>query len=220
MVLNDIKNIVNFVIKERSPALTELTIGRFNGIAEEINILLFDYYYENKLFVFLRPFKVVKGWNESQALSVNTNGQVTIPSDYFRYSELSHTYSKDVENSKTVPVNVVGEDLWTELITSTIEYPTKQYPIANFQATIIRIRPVNLRYINMSYFKQPTAPVLGVEFTEGYNKYDLSGTTELVWDEVCKPKFIQLFLANLGIPLKMPEILKFIQEQKIIEDAT
>lgn len=219
MNLNDVKNFINYVLREKTPDLTPLTKGRFNDLLEVVNLKLFEKLLRENRKHELRKLLVVRGWNESQALVVDNDGHVDYPDDYYEYSEISHTYIKNSE-PKTVPINVVDELGWRNHVSSAIEYPVKEYPIAHFTNEHIRVLPKNIRYINLSYYKLPTVPEYKSSFENGYEKYDSINSVDLVWSEPVKPLFISMFFTELGVTINAPEVLELLRNQNIITNES
>ena len=78
---------------------------------------------------------------------------------------------------------------WDEMQGNWVDRPNDEYPIANSQATFIRVAPETIIRVGMVYLRQPSKPVYSVTISpNGVNQYNPAGSSWGIsgddWDEV------------------------------------
>lgn len=163
----------------------------------------------------MRHFKVIKGWNFSQPLDVDTvTGSLDYPSGYYIISTMSWFYapnSNEVYERDIIPKSDLE---FNKAITSFVEEPDNMFPICNMQADFIRISPKNIDTVNMVYLRLPKRPIYKVIDNGDHYQYDAENSQELEWDEMNQIDIVVLLLADLGIPLVNQAVLEYAQTIK------
>lgn len=172
----------------------------------------------------LRPFNVLMDGNEKNYLIVDKSGFAYIPGDYFYRTGMYYEYFVGTTKHRA-KINVVTDDVWNDLTTSQLEYPTYKKPIANFKNGYIRFFPFNIQRAVFSYIRLPQKAIYDYYIKDGVYVYMAEGSThvlqpdevggngqiigtitsatkELEWDEVNQLDIIAIILEMIGINLK------------------
>ena len=155
----------------------------------------------------LESFITVYGDNGTSLFHF-TNGVGTKPADYFGNPEMYHTVGTD-----KIRVRFVSPNDFVELATHKIEYPSKNYPIANVRDWYIKILPIDIRYTTFSYIKKPIPVHYEYTRTRGYVEYSPSGSSFPGWNESNQIQIIMLALQDLGVLVSQEQIKSKINNQ-------
>lgn len=212
MTLNQIRNIVNHLINDRFSDRKELSVTRFSELLQVINLDYFEEKVRGKEYKSLRPFKVVLGEDDQPPLSIDSEGMATLPDDFHDFISVLYRYQKDGV-TKERHVDIVDSETWHRTLQSSIEYPTRHYPVANIQDGYVRFRPKNLRYVACTYIKPPTEPVFGYKVQDGVMVYDSATATELQWRETEQIDILLRLLKYLGIHAQREDIIALANQE-------
>ncbi len=214
MTLYDILNIVNFLINEKRADRDVLTRGQFNRLIRVKNLEKFTYEVDQKNFGNLRPFTVVMGENNTMPMVIDQNGLALKPNNYYMTRSISHSYLKNGQ-LRVAPIPLVEDEKWDDILSSSIEYPTREYPVANIKADYIRFRPKDLRYATFTYIQTPQTPEMAIKVINGYNQYDANNSSELQWDENLQVDLIDMLLRDLGISMKREDLVNIAENEEV-----
>jgi hypothetical protein len=109
-------------------------------------------------------------------------------------------------DSKPIRVNMLNVNDYENFMVSPLEYPTKEYPIANIISDRIRLLPKDIRFVVFTYIKKPTEIFYAIDTSLGYAQYDPANSVEFLWDEHNQVTIIMLVLESLGIVATREEI--------------
>jgi hypothetical protein len=165
---------------------------------------------DEKDLIALRPFIISMGTDfDLRPLMVDANGVAIIPVDYEEYDDL-----RIFNNGVQEKVEVVDQQEFACRLTHTVEVPTKEYPICTFMGTKIKFAPVNVQYVNFSYFRRPNTVNLAVDTTLGYARYDSTNSVEFEWDTHNMVQIILIILQELGVSATQDEVQTKINKGK------
>lgn len=159
----------------------------------------------------LRPFKYVMGDMGNPYLAVSS-GVATVPSNMYYPIKLVHLHSTNT-GLKEHKIKICTDSEYEDLIDNAIDYPTNEYPIANFQDSLIRIRPNTVRYCKFIYLKHPVKPSFEVVTIRGFIEYDSVNSIELEWHDAEKIDIIYIMLKMVGINIERGDIFQIANEK-------
>lgn len=155
----------------------------------------------------MKIFKVTKGYNLTQPISVASSGIASYPSDYYIASVIDYFFSKDGETYQR-KVDILSDLEYQDRVTNIHTRPRYFYPICKMISDGIQCNPYDLKFIHMTYLRLPVAPYYAVDATTGYNEYDSANSTQLEWDDQNTIDIMYLFLSEMGITLKREDVLQ------------
>jgi len=161
---------------------------------------LFNECIRKKDFESLEPFKYVRGENGTKPLTF-VNGNCLLPSDYVYARGMYYLLDGD-----PIRVNMLSVSEYENFMVSALEYPTKEYPIANIISDRIRLLPKDIRFVVFTYIKKPTEIFYSIDTSLGYAQYDPDNSVGFLWDEHNQVTIIMLVLESLGIVATREEI--------------
>lgn len=201
MTIQEVKNIIGLFYRGyMTPALfcTHYHLGE---------IALFNQKVLDGQFDSLSRFSVTMG-DESDPLKF-ISGRGDIPSDF---AVPRKAYYRD--GSEYIPINIVDDGQYERLLVHKIEYPTVEYPIMNIQSDYIRIMPKTIKFVVLTYLKQPSVITYNITQTYGFAEFTSSGSSTVNWDDPADHiLLIQNILKSLGIIVNQSEIQSKIQEK-------
>ena len=160
----------------------------------------------------LRPFKVMKGWNNTTPLSV-VNGKLHYPDDYYIISSLTYYLTSDNETYER-KIEILSDQEFEEKTTSVLMNPGALFPVANMQADFIRFHPLKNDKVNMVYLRLPKKPHYAVKYFEDWSEYWPEYSTQLEWDNLATIDIIAIMLSEIGIIMKNQTILEYAEKVK------
>ena len=200
MTLQDVKNIVGLFTSIPMP------VEIFETLYNDATLKLFLQRYGEKDFEALRQFRKVLGDGSSPLYVVS--GIAAIPKDYFAFESAYHKVFGEL-----LRINFVDDQMFDNLLTDKIEYPTFEYAIGNVQSNYIRIRPVQVKFVVFSYFIKPTNITYAVNDTLGFLEFDEANSSPCKWDEINIVALVQIILQSIGITQTQSEIQQKQQKQ-------
>jgi len=232
MNLNDCLMLMNLIVGDMSPATGELAKEQFNILARTGNLMHFKkkiglpeeyqpnapvtrqvYEVTTKISQDLSPFKVVMGENNTAPLMINANGIATIPTDLYYPSSLIFKYVHDTI-VKNRFVDILTDKEYDRRISSAVEYPTKYFPVCNFQDGYIRFTPKDLQYANFTYLRYPVDPEYKVTVIDGQNVYDAVNSVQFEWNRVNIIDIIHLMLETIGVHIGKGIVYQYAEKLK------
>jgi hypothetical protein len=235
MNLLQISNIVNFIIGDRLPDIPSLTPAKFCdllhiaqlkhykrklGLPEEYQPGMplprqaFDI--TQKITEDLRRFKVIK--DGPSAIPV-VGGRFNYPAGYYYPSSLVAFIEYPGEGTRSKVIEIVTDKRWDEMQGNWVDRPNDEYPIANSQATFIRVAPETIIRVGMVYLRQPSKPVYSVTISpNGVNQYNPAGSSWGIsgddWDEVNQVDIMYVLLSDLGITMQRQDVFQIAEKHK------
>ena len=99
--------------------------------------------------------------------TVNSAGSSTLPTDYLHFS---HARTNFIFGGKgrSVPVELVRDDEWSERLASEVNTPSKRFPVVRLMRSYFEVYPQDVNAITFTYIKKPAKP---------WWNYTLSGST-------------------------------------------
>ena len=160
----------------------------------------------------MRPFKVVMG-DDTTPLTV-TNGIANLPPDYYYITSMLFRMATNTNSGLVIKdrvVNVVTDKGWAALNASVLGQPSQMYPIANFQANHIRVRPKTVSRLMITYLRLPKTPVYAYTIDPVTDAviYNAAGSTELEWDEPNQIKLAYMLLELAGISISHDRLVQY-----------
>ena len=219
MTIDQVYKFVDFIIK-KSNSGGYLTPDEFNLIINRAQIQYFnklygnqnDYRYDRpvpkiayaiteKISNSLSPFL-----SDSTALSVDSNGQVNIPSDLFQTVSITHTI-----DGIEYEITRVEQDRIANNLSSYYDAPTADFPIYAQLRTKFQFYPKNLGTANLYYLKKPTDMVWGYTTVSGRPVYNEGTSVQPLWKDMDMNEIIYIALSYIGVNLKDPDVSQFAQ---------
>ncbi len=173
----------------------------FATLYDGATLKLFLQRYAEKDYFALRKFKKVKG-DTTQPLIV-TDGVAIIPSDLYAIED---AYYKN--GSITVRINMLDDKAFDVMCAHKIEFPSKLFPIGNVQANYIRFRPLDVKYVTLSYFAKPEPVTYAVISTNGYAEFNADVSSPVLWNESDVVFIEQFILQSLGISVNQTDLIQ------------
>ncbi len=230
MDLKEILRLLSYIIGLKRPGY-RLTVQGYNDLLQMANFKHFkrkvglpeeyqpgmplpqqSFDITQKLTDDLRRFKVFLGEDKSP-LYIDSTGHAPIPDNYYYISTISYK-SQKLEVIDLREVDIVTDTQWNERMTSKIVFPTKKYPIANFQKDYIRFYPKNLNMVDMVYLRYPTNPIYMVVEDSEWNEYSSATSKQLEWSNDNIIDIISIMLGDIGINVGKPEVLQYSNQHK------
>jgi len=117
----------------------------------------------------IRPLKVLP-----TSIAV-VGGLADYPPDYFRKGTCYYIFTNPIppDGTRKIEVPFVNDAKFNERLTSAIDPPALNDPVANLQKDKIRVAPDNLTPLMLSYIKYPATPVMGyvIDYATADNIY-------------------------------------------------
>jgi len=108
-------------------------------------------------------------------LTLDTNGEVSYPSDYYHTSNI---WRPEVVNGRRSSVDIITDAELAQRLGSALEEVNEDYPIAVLYDTYIQVYPTTIRRVELSYLRVPTAPNWAYTVTNGRKVYDSGNSTD------------------------------------------
>lgn len=111
---------------------------------------------------------------------------------------------------KWVPVRVLTDEQFDWEGASIVRTPTKEYPIARFEAGKIQFMPQDLGKVDFSYIRYPLKPVWGYTVaTNGVATYDAATSVNIELPEICGSEVVMALLQKIGISIREPMLINW-----------
>mgnify|MGYP003132576551 CR=1 FL=1 len=152
----------------------------------------------------------------TQVLSVDDSGFMTIPSDYVYLSSIS--YRRIENNAETgtpdvepIAVEVMSDDNWTGRLNNAIKKPTHEFPVCNFyDKTKVLFSPQDLGSVTFTYLKKITTPVWGYTLDENDNPiFDPSSSVDIDLPEILLNDIARVIIGYMGINIREEQLIQY-----------
>tara|TARA_R110001592_G_scaffold118031_2_gene320335 strand:+ start:19054 stop:19770 length:717 start_codon:yes stop_codon:yes gene_type:complete len=152
----------------------------------------------------------------TQVLSVDDSGFMTIPSDYVYLSSIS--YRRIENNSETgtpdvepIAVEVMSDDNWTGRLNNAIKKPTHEFPVCNFyNKTKVLFSPQDLGSVTFTYLKKITTPVWGYALDTNDNPiFDPSSSVDIDLPEILLNDIARVIIGYMGINIREDQLIQY-----------
>jgi len=161
----------------------------------------------------LRKFKVLLGGNSATPVTLDTDGHLVYPLDYYIVTALTYYY---VSGGLTYlrKVDILNDLQYGEAVSRVSTVPDEMFPVCNRQATYIQFNPILAGNLSMTYLRLPVKPVWAVDASEGFYGYDAVNSVQLEWDDINIIDIITIMLGDIGIPTKNMEVYQYAENLK------
>ena len=219
MTIDQVYKFIDFTIK-KSNAGGYLTPDEFNLIINRAQIQYFNKLYGNQNdYRYDRPVpKIAYALTEkisnslsvflsdSTVLTIDANGQTTIPNDLFQTVSITKTID-GIENE----ITRVEQDRVANNLTSEYDAPDTKYPIYSQLRTKFQFYPKNLATANLYYLRKPTDMVWAYTTVSQRPVYDAANSVQPLWKSMDMNEIIYIALSYVGVNLKDGELSQFAQ---------
>ena len=167
-------------------------------------------------------------------LPIDANGLMSYPSDYLHFSSASSNYV-DVEfdrgttaedcptcnknttvgtvssnvATKTVSIRPVDDSELSNLLSSSIVYPTTQFPVLTFYQEGIQYHPKNINTVDFVYLRKPIKPEWAYTTPGNRPEYDASNSIDLEWPIQVFNEIAIRVLSFVGINLREADLSQY-----------
>lgn len=155
-----------------------------------------------KMDVFMRPFQF------TEDIIITAGNGIIVTKDYIYYIEDTNT---------GVEIHQVDDKKWGYRSSHPVKTPTPEYPICNTFNQEIKVLPVSITSVTVSFLKKPTKPVWAYTISSGRYVYDDSSSIDFEWNEILHDPIMNRVLGNLGISARDGELLNQSARDKATE---
>tara|TARA_R110000824_G_scaffold311311_3_gene498484 strand:+ start:2001 stop:2771 length:771 start_codon:yes stop_codon:yes gene_type:complete len=167
-------------------------------------------------------------------LAVDANGLMNYPTDYLHFSSASSNYV-DVEfdrgttaedcptcnknttretvssnvATKTVSIRPVDDSELSNLLSSSIVYPTIAFPVLTFYQEGVQYHPKNINTVDFVYLRKPIKPEWAYIITDNRPEYDASSSIDLEWPVQVFNEIAIRVLSFIGINLREADLAQY-----------
>tara|TARA_R110000803_G_scaffold105029_3_gene173244 strand:+ start:1445 stop:2191 length:747 start_codon:yes stop_codon:yes gene_type:complete len=221
-----------------------LTPYEFNKLGEQVQLEIFESYFENLNLMLRKPSNSTEYANrvkllEEKIATFETQGvatvalsgifgQTTLPNDTHRFGMLEYT------DSAKLPVEVekLTRHEFLQARRSQLTSPTRSHPICYLEGTTLNILPGiataaanaaagtgSQSYI-IEYVKKPTPPVFAFTVnTVGGYVYNSAGSTDFEISDVDQTELILKILMYAGVIVRDSEIISQAAQAAVAQDS-
>lgn len=190
--LEDIRNLVaSFVDYDLQP---ELFASTYHGS----ELRLFSEKLAQKDRASLELFRKTMGVDSPQMVLVN--GKATLPMDFGSFDGAYH-----VIGGQPYLINVDDENFDISM-THPTEFPTMEYPVGKIQNNTLVVKPATVRFVNFTYYKEPVKTVYATTDEGGFQQFDESNSTPVLWRGKDINQLVQYALESLGVKATLDQI--------------
>lgn len=139
--------------------------------------------------------------------------------EYIHWKSLRHYYYEKVGTEiirKEYEIVVVPEGELAKRLVSSVNIPTKMYPIAQIKSSTIRFWPKKLQYVEMDYTRYPVPAVWGYTMsgTPARPTYNPASSIDIELPKECMNELAVMYLSYLGINMRDAELLNYAEMSK------
>jgi len=221
MNINQAHQFIDFLIRQSnsgvylSPTEKDLILNRaqtqyFNKLYGNQNDYRYDrpvpkisYAVTEKISRSLAPFL-----SDPTALTIDSGGQVTTPTDMYQIVSITHTVS-----GLNYEVTRVEQDRVANNLTSAIEAPDEKYPIYSQLRTKLQFYPKALATAKIIYLKKPVDMVWGYTIVSGVPVYSSGTSVQPVWEDMDMNEVVYLALTYAGLNIKDADVSQFANQK-------
>ena len=204
--INDFRNFILFVIKKSqsggNPTPTQFNLAVERGFMQ----FIMSRYGNQEEYTPGRPVPRI-AWQQSQKISddlrfllvrrimsLPTNGELPIPNGtgtdlegksldtYLHHSSLRFAFTTQVEGktvTKEVPIDVLTDAEFGDVVSSAVVPPTRRFPKANYLDTFIQIEPKDLQKVIFTYLRLPVVPKWAFTVENNRPIYDAANSVDI-----------------------------------------
>lgn len=235
--VNKIWEYLNFVLNKEQAGNT-INLTEFNILLPVVNLSFFkqryglpeqytpgqplpqmSYEITQKITDDLRAFKVRMGI-DTQAMTVDAQGQAPIPSDYVHYSSARYNMIKDnvcgtVEMKPRTIEHLTDAQLGDRL-GAVIKKPTLRNPIFSTYSTYFQFYPKTIKRVEFTYLRMPRTPVYGYipDVETDTDIYNEATSVHFEYPDDCFNDIAMLCLSLMAANLRAPEIVQYAETIK------
>lgn len=153
-------------------------------------------------------------------LFVDVNGYADLPSNYVHYSSIGYnaiTNPETCDGDHKISIRelkIVDDDKWNKLLSHSIKFPTKTYPIARFIGNRIQFMPKDLGKVNMNYLKYPNMPYWGYNIVNDVAVYDSTKSIQFDLPAITHIEISRILLSYIGINLREGDLFTYAETVK------
>ena len=215
--VNEVYELYNLIIN-KNQAGGYLSSDEYNNLAPKVQTRWFNKAYETygSSQQSEDDLKVLK---TSVNLPLNTEGNVTIPSDYFHLdaiTSVNYYKKRGILKSTRVQHEIVSTSEYANRIGSDSLVPTKDYPISLLEASTIKTNPTTIPILTLDYLKQPTPPVWAFTVVSGRKVYDSANSTQFEVPEYATPQLVLMLLEEMGVSIRDVDVTQYaVQKEQV-----
>lgn len=156
----------------------------------------------------MRQFLIWMGGPDYPMLKLDQYGVATIPTDYIAFSSCyfnQQDISEDCASTELIPrpIDFIVDAVWADRLSSPIARPTFEVPVAKWFGTKAQFAPAGMGYVNFTYLREPSTPVLAVTYDSNNDPvYDSTSSVQFDFPDVCIPDIINLIFENAALNIK------------------
>ena len=232
MNLGEIYKLINFITSKEQSGNTFSPL-EFNSTIKYIVQLLYneeiDHFAETgSIGDILSPYMVEMG-GMNAPLSVDVNGIAVTPQDY--QDKISMFYKDNFDNRPVIMLD--DKSVFDNLLSGTLKKPTHKHPTCVFLNAYIKFAPIDLQFVDFTYFKKVETPVFdyyfdsngefiylpqGMSYTLKAGEEGSQGQTtgvvkslsiELLMPDKIHVKIVSKLLSVIGINLSNADIVNY-----------
>jgi hypothetical protein len=156
---------------------------------------------------------------------VVTDGEFSIPDgstvadkngaicpEYIHWKSIRHYYYIQVAGrfvTKEYPIEVVSEAELGKRLVSSVNAPSKVFPIAQELKTSFKIYPTNIQYVVMDYLRYPVSAVWNYTEVNGRPVYASNGSVDIELPKESFNELAMMYLSFLGINMRDGELVQY-----------
>lgn len=161
----------------------------------------------------MRRFKVSKSLPINMLTAEGQYAALNYPDDYYIVSSVIYNY---IVSGKRYPrkVEVLSDLEFEDRMTSVVESPDLWSPICTMLATIIKLNPASIRYVDITYLRLPEKPYFATTSDKGYLEYDHDQSRQLEWDDINKIDIMVIMLADIGVGVSNADLYQYAEQVK------
>ena len=152
-------------------------------------------------------------FKKTSAISIDSNGVGSVPSDYVHYTAIRYTKITNQKGGNPLiepkSVEAIDDDKWDGRIGNSIKFPDKDYPICNFNSDTIQFEPKDLTIVQLTYLKYPSSPVWGYNIIDTVAIYDSSKSTDIELPQMLTNDIARLICSYFGIRFRDNMFLEY-----------
>lgn len=147
---------------------------------------------------------------KTSVIILNSDGQITIPSDYYHLSQGSAIKYTSQTTQKEVDIEVVSDSEYGLRNMSSAFRPNKEFPVSVIKNGYIQIYPKDLALsVTLNYLKLPEDPIWGYTVSNNEKVYDSSTSTDFLVPKQHEQDIVQLIVKSIGTEIRDPALIAY-----------
>jgi hypothetical protein len=167
----------------------------------------------NRMTEDMRRFKVIMGGETTAPATLDSHGQMLIPTDYWMVSSIRYRLVKNTESCgvliKWRDVDVLKDADFNNRVVSTLKAPDMDYPVCCFYADYIQYYPKTLQFVTFTYLRKPATPVYGFTIANDTPVYDATTSVQFEFPEFDHLDICRLILSYMGINIREQALIQY-----------